>query len=396
MPTQPSPLPLNDFFVIDLTAHRAGPTAVRQLADWGAEVIKIEPPGEQVDATGSRRDGSDFQNLHRNKRSMTLNLKTKEGLDIFFKLARRADVIVENYKSDVKHRLGIDYEAVKKINPRIVYGSISGFGQDGPYAGRAGVDQIAQGMGGLMSITGHPGQGPVRVGIAINDTSAGLLLSYAIVLALLTRERTGEGQWVQTSLLEAQIYMLDFQAARYLMKGEVAGQEGNFHPTSPGTGMFQTADGYINIAASGDNLWRRFCEAAGARDLLENPDFATVVARAKNRPALIAHLNEIMRRHPSAHWVELLTKVGVPCGPINTIDQTFADPQVQHLGIAKPVNNPKLGPQKMVGQPIHLSAYPQPDELHPTPDQGQHTEAVLADLGYDAAAIAGLRTRGAI
>ncbi|MGA8757135.1 MAG: CaiB/BaiF CoA-transferase family protein [Stellaceae bacterium] len=396
MPTQPSPLPLNDFFVIDLTAHRAGPTAVRQLADWGAEVIKIEPPGEQVDATGSRRDGPDFQNLHRNKRSMTLNLKSKEGLDIFFKLARRADVIVENYKSDVKHRLGIDYEAVKKINPRIVYGSISGFGQDGPYAGRAGVDQIAQGMGGLMSITGHPGQGPVRVGIAINDTSAGLLLSYGIVLALLARERTGEGQWVQTSLLEAQIYMLDFQAARYLMKGEVAGQEGNFHPTSPGTGMFQTADGYINIAASGDNLWRRFCEAAGARDLLENPDFATVVARAKNRPALIAHLNEIMRRHPGAHWVELLTKVGVPCGPINTIDQTFTDPQVRYLGIAKPVNNPKLGPQKMVGQPIHLSAYPQPDELQPTPDQGQHTEAVLADLGYDAAAIAGLRARGVI
>src|SRR6516162_7749320 len=255
--------PLNDFRVVDLTAHRAGPTAVRQLADWGARVIKIEPTGELVDATGSRRDGPDFQNLHRNKRAMTLNLKSDEGRKIFFKLAERADVIVENYKSDVKHRLGIDYEAVRKINPRIVYGSISGFG-----------------MGGLMSITGHPGQGPVRVGIAINDTSAGLLLSYGIVLALLNRERTGEGQWVHTSLLEAQIFMLDFQAARYLMKGEVAGQEGNFHPTSPGTGMFQTADGYINIAASGDNLWRRFCEAAGAKDLLTNPDFATVIARA--------------------------------------------------------------------------------------------------------------------
>ena len=394
MPT--APLPLNGFFVIDLTAHRAGPTAVRQLADWGADVIKVEPPGEQVDATGSRRDGPDFQNLHRNKRSMTLNLKTKEGLEIFFKLARRADVIVENYKSDVKHRLGIDYEAVKKINPRIVYGSISGFGQDGPYAGRPGVDQIAQGMGGLMSITGHPGQGPVRVGIAINDTSAGLLLSYGIVLALLARERTGEGQWVQTSLLEAQIYMLDFQAARYLMKGEIAGQEGNFHPTSPGTGMFETADGFINIAASGDNLWRRFCEAAGARDLLENPDFKTVVARARNRPALTAHLNEIMRRHPNAYWVELLNKAGVPCGPINTIDQTFADPQVQHLGIAKPVKHPNLGPQKVVGQPIHMSAHPQPDELRPTPDQGQHTDAVLRDLGYDAAGIAGLRERGAV
>ena len=394
MPT--SPLPLNDFFVLDLTAHRAGPTAARQLADWGADVLKIEAPGEAIDATGSRRDGPDFQNLHRNKRSITLNLKSKEGLEIFFKLARRADVVVENYKSDVKHRLGVDYEAVKKINPRIVYGSISGFGQDGPYAGRPGVDQIAQGMGGLMSITGHPGQGPVRVGIAINDTSAGLLLSYGIVLALLNRERTGEGQWVQTSLLEAQIFMLDFQAARYLMKGEVAGQEGNFHPTSPGTGMFRTADGHINIAASGDNLWRRFCEAAGAKDLIENPDFATVAARAKNRLALNTHLDEIVGRHPSAYWVELLNKVGVPCGPINTIDRTFADPQVQHLGIAKPVNNPRHGPQTVVGQPIHLSSYPQPDELRPTPEQGQHTDAVLRELGYDAAAIEALRARGAV
>jgi len=389
-------LPLNDFLVIDLTAHRAGPTAVRQLADWGAKVIKIEPSGELVDATGSRRDGPDFQNLHRNKRAMALNLKSEEGRAIFFKLAERADVIVENYKSDVKHRLGIDYEAVKKINPRIVYGSISGFGQDGPYAGRAGVDQIAQGMGGLMSITGHPGQGPLRVGIAINDTSAGLLLSYAIVLALLNRERTGEGQWVSTSLLEAQIFMLDFQAARYLMKGEVAGQEGNFHPTSPGTGMFQTADGYINIAASGDNLWQRFCEAAGAKDLLTNPDFATVVARAKNRQALIAHLNEIMRRHPNAYWVELLTKAGVPCGPINTIDQTFADPQVRHLGIAKPVSHPKLGPQKVVGQPIHMSLHPQPAELRPTPDQGEHTDTVLHELGYDTAAIEELHIKGVV
>jgi crotonobetainyl-CoA:carnitine CoA-transferase CaiB-like acyl-CoA transferase len=390
------PLPLNDFVVIDLTGHRAGPTAVRQLADWGAQVIKVEQPGEQVDATGSRRDGFDFQNLHRNKRAMTLNLKTEEGRAIFFKLAERADVVVENYRSDVKHRLGIDYDAVRKVNPRIVYGSISGFGQDGPYAGRAGVDQIAQGMGGLMSITGHPGQGPVRVGIAINDTSAGLLLAYAIVVALLDRERTGEGQWVHTSLLEAQIFMLDFQAARYLMKGEVAGQAGNFHPTSPGTGMFQTADGYINIAASGDNLWRRFCEAAGAKDLLDNPDFATVVSRARNRDALIAHLNEIVRRHPNAYWVELLNKAGVPCGPINKIDQTFADPQVRHLGIARPIDHPKLGPQKVVGQPIHMSRYPQPERLAPTPEQGEHTDTVLRELGYDTAAIAAFRARGVV
>jgi crotonobetainyl-CoA:carnitine CoA-transferase CaiB-like acyl-CoA transferase len=389
-------LPLNGFTVIDLTAHRAGPTAVRQLADWGADVIKIEAPGEHTDATGSRRDGPDFQNLHRNKRSITLNLKSREGLEVFMKLAAKADVVVENFKSTVKHRLGVDYEAVKKVNPRIVYGSISGFGQDGPYEGRPGVDQIAQGMGGLMSITGLPGQGPVRVGIAINDTSAGILLANGITLALLARERTGEGQWVHTSLLEAQIFMLDFQASRYTMKGEVARQEGNFHPTSPGTGMFQTADGYINIAASGDSLWKRFCGVAGDKEPASNPDFATVPLRAKNRAALIAHLNDLVRSKPSAYWVEELNKAGVPCGPINTIDQVFADPQVQHLGIRRPVDHPTLGTFDIVGQPIHMSAFPQPERLRPTPEQGEHTDEVLRDLGYDDAAIAGLRQKGAV
>jgi formyl-CoA transferase len=391
------PLPLNGFKVLDLTAHRAGPTAVRQLADWGADVIKIEAPGgPEIDATGSRRSGPDFQNLHRNKRSLTLNLKTPEGLKIFFELAKTADVVVENYRSTVKHRLGVDYEAVKKVNPRIVYGSISGFGQDGPYEGRAGVDQIAQGMGGLMSITGHPGGGPIRVGIAINDTSAGLLLANAIVLALLDRERTGEGQWVSTSLIEAQIYMLDFQAARYLIKGEVAGQEGNNHPTGTGTGMFQTADGYINIAAAGDNVWKRFCEVAGATDLLTHPDYATPAARSKNRNALNARVAEIVRRHPNDYWDQLLYKAGVPCGPINTIDKVFADPQVQHLGIAKPIDHPKYGAQKVVGQPIHLSRYPQPDKLRHTPEPGEHTEEILNGLGYDQAAIAALRAKSAV
>jgi crotonobetainyl-CoA:carnitine CoA-transferase CaiB-like acyl-CoA transferase len=389
-------LPLNGFTVLDLTAHRAGPTAVRQLADWGANVIKIEQPGEQTDATGSRRDGPDFQNLHRNKRSITIDLKSTEGHEIFMTMAKKADVIVENFKSTVKHRLGIDYDAVKKINPRIVYGSISGFGQDGPYEGRAGVDQIAQGMGGLMSITGHPGQGPTRVGIAINDTSAGILLANGITLALLARERTGEGQWVHTSLLEAQIFMLDFQASRYTMKGEVAKQEGNFHPTSPGTGMFQTADGFINIAASGDSLWKKFCDVAGDKELATNPDFATVVARAKNRPALIAHLNDVVRSKPSRFWVDELSKAGVPCGPINTIDQVFADPQVKHLKIVRPVDHPKIGTFDIIGQPIHMSAYPQPERLKPTPDQGQHTDEILAEFGYDAAAIKGFHDKRAV
>ena len=292
-------LPLNDFKVLDLTAHRAGPTAVRQLADWGADVIKIEPPGgPATDATGSRRNGPGLPEPPSQQAQPHAQPEDAGRLKIFFELAKTADVVVENYKSTVKHKLGVDYEAVKKVNPRIVYGSISGFGQDGPYEGRPGVDQIAQGMGGLMSITGHPGGGPVRVGIAINDTSAGLLLANAIVLALLDRERTGEGQWVSTSLIEAQIYMLDFQAARYLIKGEVAGQEGNNHPTGAGTGMFQTADGYINVAASGDSVWENFCKAAGATDLLTNPDFATPAARTKNRKAVrAAH----RRDHPQSY-----------------------------------------------------------------------------------------------
>ncbi|HZM48708.1 MAG TPA: CaiB/BaiF CoA-transferase family protein [Burkholderiales bacterium] len=390
-------LPLNGFKVLDLTAHRAGPTAVRQLADWGADVIKIEEPGgPDVDATGSRRNGPDFQNLHRNKRSLTLNLKTPEGLKIFFDLAKTADVVVENYRSTVKHRLGVDYEAVKKVNPRIVYGSISGFGQDGPYEGRPGVDQIAQGMGGLMSITGHAGGGPVRVGIAINDTSAGLLLANGIVLALLERERSGEGQWVHTSLIEAQIYMLDFQAARWLIKGEIPGQEGNNHPTGTGTGMFQTADGYINIAAAGDKVWKRFCEAAGAPELLTDPDYATPAARSKNRSALNARVVEIVRRHPNDYWVAAMDKAGVPCGPINTVDKVFADPQVKHLGIARPIDHPKYGKQTVVGQPIHLSRYPQPEKLKHTPEPGEHTEEILSGLGYDKGAIAALREKRAV
>src|SRR5712672_175218 len=286
------------FTVLDLTRVRSGPTCVRQLADWGANVIKIEmPPDEKGgDAPGGPREGSDFQNLHRNKRSMTLNLKSKEGRAAFLKMVKKADVVVENFRPDVKRRLGIDYKDLKKVNPRIVYGSISGFGQDGPYEDRPGFDQIAQGMGGLMSITGLPGQGPVRVGIAINDTSAGILLANGITLALLARERSGEGQWVHTSLLEAQIFMLDFQASRWLIAGEVAKQAGNDHPTGIPTGVFPTSDGHINIAASGDHMFRRFCEAADAQHLLNDPDYATGAARSKNRKALNDKIGEITKK----------------------------------------------------------------------------------------------------
>ena len=389
-------LPLSRFRVLDLTAHRAGPTAVRQLADWGAQVIKIEPPGEaKGDVVGGSRHGFDFQNLHRNKRGLTLNLKSEEGRAIFYKLAEQADVVVENYRSDVKFRLGVDYETLKKINPRIVYGSIAGFGQDGPDAKRPGVDQIAQGMGGLMSITGEPGRGPMRVGIPIADLTTGLFLFQACLLALMQREQTGAGQWVHTSLLEAQIFMLDFQAARWLLSGEVAKQAGNDHPTAIPTGVFPTSDGHINIAASGDQLWARFCEAAGAMDLLSDPDHATNELRSRNRKTLNEGISRVTKAKTSAHWVNLLNDAGVPCGPINSIDQTFAEPQVRHLGIAKRVRHPELGDIKVVGQPINLTKAPQPD-YRPTPELGQHTDEIVAGLGHDAKAIAGFRSRGVI
>src|SRR6202453_2053436 len=266
---------LSRFTVLDLTRVRSGPTCVRELADWGANVIKIETPPGIEEPMGGPREGPDFQNLHRNKRSMTLNLKAPEGLAAFKRMAKKADVVVENFRPDVKKRLGIDYKTLAKINPRIVYASISGFGQDGPYADRPGFDQIAQGMGGLMSITGLPGQGPVRVGVPIADLTAGLFAALGILVALLEREKSKRGQHIETSLLQAQIFMLDFQAARYLVQGEVAKQAGNNHPTSIPTGVFRTKDGHMNIAATGQKIWERFCETAEAPALLRNPDYQT-------------------------------------------------------------------------------------------------------------------------
>jgi crotonobetainyl-CoA:carnitine CoA-transferase CaiB-like acyl-CoA transferase len=390
-------LPLEHLTVLDLTLHRAGPTCARQFADWGAKVIKIEVPGgPKGEATGANRLGPDYQNLHRNKLNMTLNLKSEEGRAIFLDLAKTADVVIENYRSNVKHRLRIDYDAVSKVNPRIVYGSIAGFGQDGPDAKRPGVDQIAQGMGGLMSITGEPGRGPMRVGIPIADLTTGLFLFQACLLALMQREQTGEGQWVHTSLLESQIFMLDFQAERWLLSGEVAKQAGNDHPTAIPTGVFPTSDGHINIAASGDQLFGRFCEAVGATDLLSNPDYSTGELRSRNRKALSERITNVTKTKSSAHWVKLLNDAGVPCGPINSIDQTFAEPQVQYLGIAKPVRHPTLGDIKVVGQPINLTKAPQPAEYRPTPELGQHTDEIMVGLGHDAKAIAGFRSRGVI
>ncbi len=383
---------LSHLTVLDLTRVRAGPTAVRQLADWGAQVIKIEmPPGlDEGEGIGGPRDDSDFQNVHRNKRGMTLNLKSPEGVAILKKLVARADVLVENYRPDVKDRLGIGYETMAAINPRLVYASISGYGQEGPYRLRPGFDQIAQGVGGLMSITGLPGQGPVRVGIPIADLCAGIFCAYGISVALIERDKSGQGQWVKSSLLQAQLFMLDFQAARWLMKGEVAQQAGNNHPTSIPTGVYKTRDGYMNVAASGHKIWVRLCEAIGAPELATHADYATGALRSTHRDALNTELEQRLQARDTADWVELLNQAGVPCGPIHSIAQAFADPQARQLGIVQKVDDVSY-----LGQPVTLSRTPSRVVAHP-PALSQHTAEVLAEIGYGTAEIEQLMTQGIV
>jgi crotonobetainyl-CoA:carnitine CoA-transferase CaiB-like acyl-CoA transferase len=382
---------LERFTVLDLTRVRAGPTAARQLADWGANVIKVELPAALAggEDPGGARHGPDFQNLHRGKRSITLDLKNPAGVDVLRRMARQADVVIENFRPDVKHRLGVDYEALRSVNPRLIYASVSGFGQTGPYRERPGFDQIAQGMGGLMSITGLPGQGPVRVGIPVADLCAGLFCAMGILVALLERERSGEGQYVATSLLQAQIFMLDFQAARWLIDAEVPKQAGNNHPTSIPTGVFKTADGHINIATTGGPTWERFCRAIGGEELMRHPDYATSAARSRNRDALNAVIEQRLIARSSADWIERLNAAGVPCGPINSIDQTFADPQVQHLGVVQTVQTADRGSLSMVAQPMSLSRTPS-RLAAPPPERGQHTDEVLAAFGFSEQEIADL------
>jgi len=387
--------PLTRFTVLDLTRVRSGPTAVRQLADWGANVIKIEAPSAMDSARGmgGARDGPDFQNIHRNKRGMTLNLKSPDGHAVFMRMAEKADVVVENFRPDVKERLGIDYQALCAVNPGIVLASISGFGQDGPYAMRPGFDQIAQGMGGLMSIT--PGQGPVRVGVPIADLSAGLYAAIGILVALLQRDETGKGQWVRTSLLQAQIAMLDFQAARWTIGKEVPPQAGNNHPTSIPTGVFRSSDGYINIACSGDVMWKRLCEVLGAPELFDHPDYADGAVRLANRDALNAALESYTEKRSSDDLVDSMNRLGVPCGPIYSIDEVFADPQVQHLGMSKTVQHATLGPIDVIDNAVIMGAAPEVT-YRATPTRGQHTGEVLAEFGYDVSEIEDLIERGVV
>ncbi|MBV9578367.1 MAG: CoA transferase [Chloroflexi bacterium] len=390
-------LPLAEIRVLDLTLARAGPTCVRHLADWGADVVRIEPPESDGEDAVGLRHGFDFQNLHRNKRAIKLNLKTAEGHAAFMRLVETADVVVENMRPSVKHRLHVAWDDVHAVNPRVVYGNISGFGQDGPYGHRAGVDQIAQGMGGLMSITGFPGQGPVRVGVAINDLVAGTLLALGISMALIERVRTGQGRWITTSLLEAQIFMLDFQAARWSMAGEVAPQAGNDHPTGVPTGVFPTCDGHINIAASSTRMFDRLADVLEQPEWKERREWRSPLDRRKQREAINAAIGDVTRTRSSAEWIDALDEAGIPCGPIYRIDEVFADAQVQHLGMATPMRRPSAagGDTLAVASPLNFSGLGREIRLA-TPEAGNATDEVLGSVGYSESEIADFRARGIV
>ncbi len=394
MPFMSASSTLDHFKVLDLTRARAGPTAARQLADFGADVIKIEAPGDPNYADMGTRHGPDFQNLHRNKRSLTLDLKTPEGLEIFMKLAEKADVIIENYRPEVKHRLKISYEDVRAVNRGIVYASISGFGQTGPYANRPGLDQIAQGLGGHMSVTGKPGEGPVRSGAAISDMTAGFLTAGGIMAALLERYKSGEGQWLHTSLLQAQIFLLDFQAARWTVDGEVAPQEGNNHPTNVPMGTFKTEDGYVNIAPMG-SMWSKFCSVMDLEDMELDYKFATQDARFQNRRDVDQRIENVTVTQSTAHWVDILNAAGIPCGPIYQMDEVFGDEQVKHLGVAQPVDSPGRGNTQILAQPITLERTPSHLAVG-SPELGQHVVEILHDLGYTSNEIDQLREKGIV
>jgi len=393
-------LPLSRYTVLDLTIARAGPTAVRLLADWGANVIRIEPPPARDTSGGSvtgANAGPDQQNLHRNKRGLAIDLKHPDGAKLFKDLVKRADVVVENFRSDVKQRLGIEYEDLKAVNPGIILASISGFGQTGPYAARPGVDQIVQGTSGLMSITGEPGQGPMRVGIAISDTSAGMFLGQAILLALIHREHTGEGQWVHTSLLESMLSKLDFQGARYTMNGEIPEQQGNFHPTNVPMGVFESKDGLVNLAASTGKMWVNFCRALDAEDLLDKPEYKNGRSRVEHREEINRDVNDVTRRFTTNELVAKLNPVGVPCGPIYNVGEAFEDEQVKHLRMTRPAPHATLGDINLVRTPINLSAFPHAERFHHAgPVPGEHSAEILRELGFGEADIDKLKSSGAI
>jgi crotonobetainyl-CoA:carnitine CoA-transferase CaiB-like acyl-CoA transferase len=377
--------------VVDLTTVRSGPTCTKILADFGADVVRIERPGD----AGRDRVYFDQADLHRNKRSVVVNLQDPRGVAIVKTLAARADVVVENYRPDVKHRLGVDWETLSAENPRLVYASISGFGQEGPYRDRPGYDQIVQGMSGLMWLTGTDEVAPLRVGIPVGDLLAGYFCALGVLVALFEREHSDRGQWVRTSLLEALTGSLSFQAAKYLNTGEVPPPVGNHHPLTAPMGVYRAQDGFLNLAVGNDEMFRRFAEVLGQPGLAQDERFARGPARVRHRRALDEILRAALAARPVAAWVETLNAAGVACGPIYTLDQVFADPQVRGLGLVHEQEHPAYGQVKVLGLPVALSRTPATVRA-PAPEPGAHTRDVLSAIGYDARQIDELAQAGVV
>jgi len=391
-------MPLANIKVLDLTRFLAGPFCTMLLADMGADVIKIETPGHGDDAryqgTIIKGESWYFVGMNRNKKGMTLDLKAKEGKEIFLRLVERSDVVVENFRPGIMRNFGLDYETLRKVNPGIVYCGISGFGKDGPHALRPAFDFIAQGVSGFMSVTGFPDREPVRTGIPISDSVAGIYAAFGILVALMARQRTGKGQEVQTSLVDAMISILSFQADRYFGLGKLPERYGNDHPVSAPYGTFKALDGYINIAPAGDPMWERLARALGLQELLEDPRLQSNDGRRQHRQALNETINEITSKRTMAEWIEYLNKEGVPCGPINNLAQTFEDPQVRHQEMLLELEQP-TGKVKTLGFPVKMSQTPAKIR-RPAPQLGQHTEEILAALGFSIEKIKELRNKGVV
>ena len=372
--------------VLDFSRALAGPYCTMMLADMGAEVIKLEMPGKGDDSRSYgppfvEGESAYFMSVNRNKKSLTLNMKSEGSTEIIHRLIKQADVLVENFRPGVMERLGWGFQRVKEMNSKIIYCSISGFGQDGPYRMLPGFDQVMQGMGGIMSITGEPGGPPIKVGVAIADISGGMFAAYGILAALYNREKRGRGQMIDVSLLDSQVALLTYQAGAYFASGEIPQPVGSGHPLIVPYQAFKAKDVYFNIAAGNDKLWKMLCKAIGLEKVMDDPKFATNAKRVENREEIVKIISDIIITKNGEEWLKILTDAGVPCGPIYTMDKIFTDPQVLHRQMLKELDHPKIGKVKVTGVPIKLSDTPGEVGTAP-PILGQHTQEILTELGF--------------